>query len=138
MVKAQGNVRLAWDLVIIVFSIYQSITIPVGLSFDPDFFNRAEMRTLDSFIDLIFITDIIIRFRTAIIDTATGEEIIDFDIIFDKYFFSITFVIDVVSTIPIEDIFGGQEGNPILASVGLLKILRIFKISTVIMNLNIS
>lgn len=47
------------------------------------------MRTLDSFIDLVFITDIIIRFRSTYIDPISGEEVIDFAMISKKYAFSL-------------------------------------------------
>lgn len=128
MIKAQGNSRLAWDLLIIVFSIYQSFTIPIELSFGPDFFNRVEMRTLDSFIDLVFTLDIIFRFRSTYIDPISGEEVIDFYLISQRYLFSYQFVIDVISTVPINDIAGGENGNAVLEFIGLLKIFRIFRI----------
>jgi len=72
------------------------------------------MRTFDSFVDLIFIMDIIIRFRSTFIDPISGEEVIDFNIISIRYVFSLQFVIDVVSTVPLNDIFGGEEGNSFL------------------------
>jgi len=96
------------------------------------------MRTFDSFIDLVYIADIIIRFRTTYIDTISGEEIVDSYLISMKYLLSLQFIIDVVSTAPLDDMSGGEDRNPYLQVLGLLKLLRIWRIGTVIMNLNVS
>lgn len=39
MIKTQGKNRLQWDILIIIFSVYQAITIPLDIAFHPDFFN---------------------------------------------------------------------------------------------------
>lgn len=88
-------------------------------------------------VDLIYITDIIIKFRTTYIDPVSGEEIMDSMLIAMKYMKSSSFYIDVLSTIPFCDLFSnGKLG--ILKLFGLLKLFRIVRISTVIMNLNSS
>jgi len=53
---------------IIVLAIYQAITIPISISFNPDEFNSPWVKTLDSLIDIVFIIDIILNFRTTYID----------------------------------------------------------------------
>ena len=78
--------------------------------------------------------DIILRFRTTFIDSVTGEEIMNSYEIGKKYVSSPTFFFDVLSTVPLDD-FIQTEGNT-LSLLGLLKLFRIFKISTVILNLN--
>jgi len=112
----------------------------VAISFEPDFLNSYQIRAFDSFVDLIFITDIIIRFRTTYIDPISGEEVMDYQLIAKKYLFSITFVIDVLSTLPMEILFGGSDEklNLFLRTFGILKLIRILRIGSVIMNLNMS
>ena len=39
IVKAQGINRLRWDFVIITLAVYQAVTIPISISFEPDEFN---------------------------------------------------------------------------------------------------
>ena len=136
--KGQGKLRLAWDLLIIACAVYQSLAIPLSISFEPDVFNEPAMRTLDSFIVLVYITDILIRFRSTYIDTISGEEIVDSYLISMKYLFSLQFVIDVISTLPLDDLSGGGDARAYLQVLGLLKLLRIWRIGTVIMNLNVS
>ena len=68
----------------------------------------------------------------------------DFQMIAQKYMFSLTFVIDILSTAPLDDlaaIFSGNitdKKNSLLSLFGILKLIRILRISSVIMNLNLS
>ena len=77
--------RLSWDFLIIILSVYQAISIPIAISFEPDEFNNPVFRTFDSLIDLIFLSDIMLRFRTTYIDPISGEEVIDSFLIAKKY-----------------------------------------------------
>jgi len=135
MIKAQGKNRLQWDLLIIVLSIYQAIAIPLDMTFSPDEFNSPFVKTVDSLIDLVFVIDIIFRFRTTYIDPISGEEVMDSMLISRRYLKSSNFYIDVLSTVPLDDLFGG---GILLQLFGLLKLLRVQRISSVIMNLNTS
>lgn len=135
LIKAQGKMRLSWDFLIIILSVYQAISIPIAISFEPDEFNNPVFRTFDSLIDLIFLSDIMLRFRTTYIDPISGEEVIDSYLIAKKYLSSPNFIIDVLSTVPLDDFFGG---GIFLQSFGILKLLRVGRISSVIMNLNMS
>jgi hypothetical protein len=133
MIKTQGKNRLHWDLIIIIFSVYQAVTVPLDIAFEPDVFNSPTFRTLNSMIDLVFIMDILIRFRTTYIDPISGEEVVDSMLISTKYLKSYNFYIDVLSTIPFYDFFGG---GIVVQMLGILKVFRFFRISSVIMNLN--
>jgi len=95
------------------------------------------MRTFDSLVDIIFIIDIILRFRTTFIDPVSGDEIGDTFLIARRYLTSANFYIDVLSTIPINNLIDGKGGTAV-DMLGLLKLLRIARISAVIMNLNTS
>ena len=60
-------------------------------------------------IDLVFLTDIILNFRTSFLDDASGEEVMDPKLIMMSYLFSLRFVIDVLSTVPLSDFFGNSS-----------------------------
>jgi mRNA-degrading endonuclease RelE of RelBE toxin-antitoxin system len=79
--------------------------------------------------------DIILRFRTSYIDPVTGEEVTDSYLIASRYVTSPNFIIDVLSTVPLDDFFGGGK---LMESFGILKLIRVGRISSVIMNLNMS
>ena len=64
LIKSQSTSKLYWDFLVIIFSVYQAVTIPIQLSFDPDDLRMPLPATLDSIITLVFIMDIFIRLRT--------------------------------------------------------------------------
>jgi hypothetical protein len=78
--------------------------------------------------------DIILRFRTTYIDSISGEEVMDSMLIAKKYVTSATFLIDVLSTVPLDDFTGGE--SQFLRLLGLLKLIRILRMNSVILNLN--
>ena len=138
LIKAQGKVRLWWDFLIILLSIYQAIIIPYSISFEPDTFNAWQVKTFDSLVDLTFVLDIIFRFRTTYIDPISGEEIMDSMLIIKHYMSSWSFYFDVISTIPFADFLFFIKSNFKFEFFGLFKLIRVFRISSVIMNLNTS
>ena len=88
--------------------------------------------------NLIFLADIIIRFRTTYVHPITGEEVIDTELIASRYLNGKNFIIDLLSTVPLNDFFSGDEDILILQLLGILKLIRVLKINGVIMNLNMS
>ena len=77
--------RLRWDLIVISLAVYQAMTIPISISYDPDIFNSPVTKTLDSLIDLVFVMDIILNFRTSYIEASNGEEVLDPSMVASKY-----------------------------------------------------
>ena len=77
LIKSEGINKLRWDFSIIILAVYQALTIPIQITYDPDVFKSPIFRTINSLIDLVFIFDIIINFRTTKIDAYNGEVIID-------------------------------------------------------------
>lgn len=69
---------------------------------------------MDSLIDLIFFTDIILRFRTTYIDQISGEEVDDTYLIGTRYIKSSQFFLDVISTVPLDDLFAGDTHGSFL------------------------
>lgn len=70
-------------------------------------FNSHFFKSLDSLIDLVFIVDIILNFRTSYIDPISGEEVLEPVMVASKYLSELRFYIDVLSTVPLDDFFGG-------------------------------
>lgn len=136
IIKAQGINRLRWDFVIITLAVYQAVTIPISIAFEPDDFNSPTMKTIDSMIDLVFVIDIVLNFRTSFIESVNGEEILDPYAIAYKYLTEARFYIDVLSTVPLPDLVPGNSA--FLQFLGILKIVRLMRISGFIMNLNTS
>jgi len=89
-------------------------------------------------IDIIFIMDIIICFRTTFVDPTTGDEIWSPSMIARNYFFSMRFWIDLVSSLPLDylNIDAGFLGD-LLSLISMFKIVRVTRISRIISNLNV-
>jgi hypothetical protein len=102
MLKGSGKFRQKWDMFIILLAIYNSISIPLSIAFEPKDMSTTGFQILDSCIDLIFLVDIIIAFRTTYIDTNVGKEIVDPVSIALNYFYN-GLLIDFVSSMPFSD-----------------------------------
>ena len=95
--------RIKWDLIIIILAIYNSIAIPISLAFDPPSFTYFWILALNNFIDLMFLCDMVMQFRTSYFNPITGDEEFDLKKIAKNYIKG-TFWIDMLSTIPFEKI----------------------------------
>jgi hypothetical protein len=90
-----------WDLVIIFSAIYNSILLPLESAFRPSFLESDNFKYVNSIIDIMFVIDILISFRTTYQCSESGYEIIDGLKIAKNYFVG-RFIVDLVCTIPFE------------------------------------
>ena len=103
IISYSNKYRIKWDLFVILLAIYNSITLPLVLAFEPPFLKGSFLDTFDMFIDFLFLLDIIITFRTTIIDPRKNTEVIDSKMIACTYIKG-RFFIDVLATVPVETI----------------------------------
>ena len=125
--------RLRWDILIIVLALYTSVVIPLGIAFDFKALDSVGIAVFDSVVDLIFMIDLLINFRTTYISSQNGDEIYDPKLIAKRYL-SGRFIVDLLSSIPFDKLSGNNDYLPML---GMLKLVRVARISVVITNLNI-
>ena len=129
IIKYNAKGKLNWDLMIIALAIFNSLLIPINVSFNPDFTNTFIYKLINSgIINIIYFLDILINFMTSVLHIKTGQEIVEFKKIAQLYFFSIRFWFDFISSIP-WDLIGGPD---FLGLLGLLKISRLARISAFI------
>ena len=141
MSKENSKLRTGWDLFVIILAIYNAILIPLNISFSPPDFTSPAFQIVDAVVDLLFLFDIVFTFRTTYLDPERGEEITDPYEIAYNYVKRGNFWLDLLSSLPFSDILSfndwGSTLNTILDLLGLFKLLRIFRISKFIRNLNI-
>lgn len=89
----------------IVLAIWNCCFIPFDIAFDPLIADNAGMIVLDYLIDILFVIDIVINFRTTYINSK-GEEVYDPKEIRNKYMLGGRFWIDILSVIPFEEMSG--------------------------------
>lgn len=72
--RYNSRFRVNWDLWIIVFVLYNSVTVPLDISFG-DKFESDRLNYVNYCIDCFFFMDIIFNFRTTFINLKTGVEV---------------------------------------------------------------
>jgi hypothetical protein len=82
-----SNFKFYWDMFIILLAIYNAFSIPFYLAFSPPFSTSLAREISDDMIDILFLCDILIHFRTSYYHPDTGEEIFNPKMIAKHYFF---------------------------------------------------
>jgi len=81
-------------------AVFNCYTIPYKVAYEPPMFDTPFFELLNYIIDIVFLIDIIINFRTAYIDDKGNE--VDVPIKIAGNYLSRQFWIDLVATIPID------------------------------------
>jgi hypothetical protein len=123
--------KMIWDLIVILFSVYNSILIPYEFAYSLT--SNIMLDLLDRLIDIVFAIDIIINFRTAYTNSKTGKLESDGKKIALKYVMNGRFGVDIIASLPLEAIslinLGG-EGS--LKFLGMLKLVRLLRLGRMI------
>lgn len=138
----ESTFSVVWDLVQIVFLLYVSITVPLRASFEVTVEFMSFAWWFDTFVDVYFIVDLVLNFRTAFVNTKGVRETNPRTIA--KNYMRGWFPIDFVSCIPVghisyaieqaalRDATGSTAGETDTASpdnLKALKSLRLLKLS---------
>jgi hypothetical protein len=125
---------------VIVLAIYNALSIPLSIAYSPLSLASPEFQATDAIVDFIFLLDIVITFRSTFLDPEKGEEITDPVEIAYQYVRKGNFYIDLISSLPFSDILSfahnSEAFSQVLDIIGLLKLLRMQRISKFIANLN--
>ena len=101
--------RLNWDLAIIFLAVYNCITIPLNLTFAQGQDSHVGFYILERVIDVFFILDIALNFRTTYVNPTKNIEITNAKRIAKNYINSVRFPIDILASIPFEVFALGTE-----------------------------
>lgn len=118
-----------WSYMIIFVAIYSVCFIPLRMAVWPTILDPF-YTPLDYFTFVLYILDVIINLRTTYLDSF-GEEITDPNKIMKHYASSVGFWIDIISLLNYP-----TATSPILSIVGILKVNRVLRISTLITQSN--
>ena len=92
-------IRTGWDLVQVILLLYLLIVVPMRISFGLDVEFGTGAFWFDAFVDIYFIGDIFMNFRTGFYDTR-GVLVIDFGKIANNYFKG-WFLLDLITCLPV-------------------------------------
>eukprot|EP01052_Picozoa_sp_SAG31_P013305 SAG31_NODE_797_length_12029_cov_13.875692_12_plen_466_part_00 len=139
-----GRFRKVWDLMQIVLLVYVAVLVPYRIGFDDDVDKWGYAFFLDALVDVYFIVDVFLNFRTAFYDKH-GEMVYDAAPI-AKHYVQTWLAIDILGCLPVNYVIMYMEStNPSAESDGrtnkifrilrlarLLKLLRVLRINRIL------
>jgi potassium voltage-gated channel Eag-related subfamily H protein 7 len=90
------------------------------------------MEIAETIIDVLFILDIVITFRTMYFSNRTGEKIADSKKIAKNYVFRGRFIFDVLSAIPVDLLNLSSKQNKYFYIAKFLKLTRLFRLGKIV------
>jgi CRP-like cAMP-binding protein len=140
LIRGHGKWKLRWDLIIMLLAIFNWFTVPLEVSFEPRFMKTVPFSIVNYIIDIGFMADLIINFRTTFIHSKTGNEVVSTKYIAIAYLKG-RFWIDFLATIPFDsvgDLFFGSGNTELLRSISLLKLVRVLRLNKIISILKVA
>ncbi|XP_030630554.1 potassium voltage-gated channel subfamily H member 2a [Chanos chanos] len=127
--------KAVWDWVILLLVIYTAIFTPYSAAFllsDEDEatmqqcgYTCSPLTVVDLIVDIMFIIDIIINFRTTYVNS--NDEVVSHPIRIAVHYFKGWFLIDMVAAIPF-DLLIYRSGEETTTLIGLLKTARLLRL----------
>lgn len=102
MWRLNNKYRMNWDLLIIILALYNCIMIPLALAFGDRMNESNEIDIIERIVDIFFILDILLNFRTTYINPKTNIEITEPMKVAKNYFTSVRFPVDFLASIPFD------------------------------------
>ena len=157
MMRHSDTIRIMWDLFTVMLLCYLGVALPFHFGFDcgdqsidPSQSNTRGCLLVtfpsmlwfwETFIDLFFVLDIVLNFRTSYIDS-TGAEVFD-PYMVARHYLSTWFALDVVSSIPLDLIIflavqdanteaGTTRSFKLLKSARMMKVLKLVRFTKLV------
>jgi hypothetical protein len=133
IIDENGNLRTRWDFLILILIIISVLLIPYQFAFQHKITNTGSL--IVYLIDLFFIADIILNFRTSY--RVAGKEILEFKETKNRYL-KASFITDLIATIPFDLLFLLWPGYELegISIVLWLRLLRLFRLKRLFLILN--
>lgn len=77
MIQSRSKLRIRWDLFIMILATWNLFYVPYNAAFKDPIFTPIVADIMNWIIDMLFMLDILINFRTSILNKKTGEDIQD-------------------------------------------------------------
>ncbi|XP_026151611.1 voltage-gated inwardly rectifying potassium channel KCNH7 isoform X2 [Mastacembelus armatus] len=128
--------KAVWDWLILLLVIYTAILTPYSAAFllnDQEDQKRREcgyscspLNVVDLIVDIMFIIDILINFRTTYVNQ--NEEVVSHPAKIAIHYFKGWFLIDMVAAIPFDLLIFGSGSDETTTLIGLLKTARLLRL----------
>ncbi|XP_026218750.1 potassium voltage-gated channel subfamily H member 2 isoform X2 [Anabas testudineus] len=127
--------KAVWDWLILLLVIYTAILTPYSAAFLLNYQEEAAMQrcgyscsplnVVDLIVDIMFIIDILINFRTTYVNS--NDEVVSHPVRIAVHYFKGWFLIDMVAAIPF-DLLIYRNGEETTTLIGLLKTARLLRL----------
>ncbi|XP_075927837.1 voltage-gated inwardly rectifying potassium channel KCNH2-like isoform X2 [Petromyzon marinus] len=129
--------KAMWDWLILLLVIYTAVFTPFSAAFllnDPQVDRQRQgcayacdpLSIVDLLVDIMFIVDILINFRTTYVDD--NDEVVSHPGKIAIHYFKGWFLIDMVAAIPFDLLIFGSGSNETTILIGLLKTARLLRL----------
>ncbi|CAN8327044.1 unnamed protein product [Cochlearia groenlandica] len=119
-----------WQLFLVILVGYSAWASLFELAFEKA--AEGALLAVDLVVDFFFVVDIILTFFVAYVDTSTYLIVDDHKLIASRYLKSVSFVMDIASTLPIQFIYKTVTGNVGTGQAfGFLNLLRLWRLRRV-------
>ena len=128
IIRYNSKFKRRWDMSVILMVIWNLYFIPLHAAFyyeNPDDIDSG-MRLIDDFMDVLFIVDVVINFRSTFVDEK-GNEIFN-SLAIRKHYMKTWFAIDVLAAFPFDIVYGWIMGGTQQSKLGVLAILKCFRL----------
>ena len=112
IISARSNIRFFWDTIIIFFAIVNGIGLPLEIAFNDMIDDLEWYSIIDKITTCVFVFDIIFGFFTSYVNISSGDEIFGMRMIAVNYITNGSFIIDLLSTVPLDAFSGALGGSP--------------------------
>lgn len=140
--SGSGKFVRYWNNLIILLAMYNSALIPMQIFYKKQLHSSLQgdaIAFIDALVDLVFLIDIIIIFRTTFLDPKLSIEIRDPHVIGMRYIRG-SLALDLISSVPWSSIFTSASGGfaDLLDALGLLKLLRLSRLLKTVQRSNLA
>ncbi|CAH2042322.1 unnamed protein product, partial [Iphiclides podalirius] len=137
-----SSFRFYWDLCMLLLLVANLIILPVAISFFNDDLSTRWI-AFNCLSDTIFLIDIVVNFRTGIMQQDNAEQVILDPKLIAKHYLRTWFFLDLISSIPLDYIFlifnqDFSESFQLLHAGRALRILRLAKLLSLVRLLRLS
>ena len=139
MIRHKDSFRVRWDIWVMALALWNCLSIPFDVAFEPVM--PIGYVIFEYFVDLCFILDIFVAFRTTYINEKTGDEVVEGHLIALNYIIKGSFFVDLASSIPFEQLYllfmtveenVDNSENVELKLFGVLKLVRLLRLSRIL------
>jgi CRP-like cAMP-binding protein len=139
IIRLSRPFRIKWDLFVMCLAGWNCWYNPYTVAYEPEWAEHTANLIVNTIIDIIFIVDLFLNFRTTFHSSSTGDEIFDTRLIAKNYLVG-RFWIDLLSCIPSDllsmalgfDQEKGLKTGSIISLFALLKLGRISRLNRII------